>query len=182
MTPKLIIRFLSVMRKKIMELKEKIKLSLITEANLRTIVSYKSIPHIKSSQVRLTDRTYLGRNCSFNGIEVVGLGKFIVGDNFHSGKDILVITQIHNYNKGTKIPYDSKRIYKDVIIEDNVWIGARVTILGGVRIGEGAIIQAGSVVSMDIPEYAIAGGHPAKTFAYRDIEHYKNLKKERKFL
>ena len=48
--------------------------------------------------------------------------------------------------------------------------------LGGVHIGEGAIIQAGSVVVSDIPPYAIAGGHPAKVFKYRDIDHFEYLK------
>jgi len=67
------------------------------------------------------------------------------------------------------------------LIEDNVWLGHRVIILGGVTIGEGAIIQAGSVVVKDIPKYAIAGGHPAKVFKYRDIKHYNRLKKEKKF-
>ena len=52
---------------------------------------------------------------------------------------------------------------------------------GGVTIGEGAIIQAGSVVVSDIPKYAIAGGHPAKVFKYRDIDHYERLKAEAKF-
>ena len=53
--------------------------------------------------------------------------------------------------------------------------------LAGVTIGEGAIIQAGSVVVSNIPDYAIAGGHPAKVFKYRDIEHYTKLKSEGKF-
>jgi len=52
---------------------------------------------------------------------------------------------------------------------------------GNITIGEGAIIQAGSVVVSDIPKYAIAGGDPAKVFKYRDIEHYEKLKKEKKF-
>jgi acetyltransferase-like isoleucine patch superfamily enzyme len=63
-----------------------------------------------------------------------------------------------------------------------VWLGSRVTILGGVTIGEGAIIQAGAVVVSDIPKYAIAGGNPAKVFKYRDIEHYERLKAENRFL
>ena len=45
-------------------------------------------------------------------------------------------------------------------------------------IGEGAIIQAGSVVVNDIDKFAIAGGHPAKVFASRDVEHYLKLKSE----
>ena len=160
---------------------EKIKLALVVEKNLGKIASYKSKPKINSSNVRLSKRTYLGKNCHFNGLRIIGGGKVVIGDNFHSGTDIIIITQNHNYNKGEAIPYDSKRIYKDVIIKDNVWIGSRVTILGGIRIGEGAIIQAGSVVAIDIPKYAIAGGHPAEPFDYRDIKHYEKLKKEGKF-
>ena len=66
-------------------------------------------------------------------------------------------------------------------IGDNVWLGNNVIILGGVTIGEGAIIQAGSVVCMDVPACAIAGGHPAKPFKYRDREHYEQMKREGKF-
>ena len=54
-------------------------------------------------------------------------------------------------------------------------------ILPGTKIGEGAIIQGGSVVHGEIPPYAIAGGNPAKVFKYRDIEHFKKLKAEGKF-
>jgi len=131
---------------------------------------------------RVTNNTFLGKNVNFNGIKIKGNGKVIIGDNFHSGEDCLMITSFHKYDGGDSIPYDSKEdIDKDIIIEDNVWLGDRVIVLGGVRIGEGAIIQAGSVVVKDIPKYAIAGGHPAKVFKQRDIEHYEKLKKEGKF-
>ena len=53
--------------------------------------------------------------------------------------------------------------------------------LGGVKIGDGAIIQAGSVVCKDIPPYAIAGGHPAIPFKYRSEEHYKNMELQNKY-
>ena len=92
-----------------------------------------------------------------------------------------MISQNHNFNKGSKIPYDNTYILKNIVIEDNVWLGDRVIVLGGVRIGEGAIIQAGSVVVKDIPKYAIAGGHPAVVFAKRDIDHYKILKQKGAF-
>lgn len=54
-----------------------------------------------------------------------------------------------------------------VIVEDDVWIGTRALILSGVRIGQGAIIAAGSVVNKDVPPYAIVGGVPAKVIKYR---------------
>lgn len=135
-------------------------------------VNYKTI---------LTRNTHLGQNCNFNGMQITGKGKVVIGDNFHSGSDCLMITEFHNYDYGNAIPYDSTYITKTITIEDNVWLGSRVIILGGVTIGEGAIIQAGSVVVSDIPKYAIAGGSPAKPFKTRDIDHYESLKEQGKF-
>ncbi|MCK5157665.1 MAG: acyltransferase [Candidatus Heimdallarchaeota archaeon] len=129
---------------------------------------------------RVNRNTILGNNVSFNGVKIRGDGEVVIGDNFHSGPDILLLTRNHNY-EGTKIPYDETYIRKKIVIEDNVWIGARCIIVGEVTIGEGAIIQAGSVVIKDIPPCGIAGGHPAKTFMYRDKDHYFKLKKEKKF-
>ena len=93
-----------------------------------------------------------------------------------------MVNSYHKYDFGNAVPYDTKEsISKDIVIEDNVWIGDRVTILGGVRIGEGAIIQAGAVVVSDIEKYGIAGGNPAKVFKTRNIENYEKLKAEGKF-
>jgi acetyltransferase-like isoleucine patch superfamily enzyme len=130
---------------------------------------------------RLTKNTFLGSNVNFNGLTVTGGGRVTIGDNFHSGPDCLLICQNHNFDAGSAIPYDNTYIYKDISISDNVWLGSRVIILGGISIGEGAIIQAGSCVVNDIPPYAIAGGHPAKVFSYRNIEHYERLKAQGRF-
>lgn len=129
----------------------------------------------------VNSNTILGKNVNFNGMEILGKGRVVIGDNFHSGKQCMIITHIHNYDKGEAIPYDSTYLHKDVNIGDNVWIGNRVIILGGSTINEGSIIQAGSVVVGEIPKYGIAGGHPAKVFMYRDDEHYEHLKKLKKF-
>lgn len=129
----------------------------------------------------VTKSTILGNNVNFNGMKIGGSGKVSIGNNFHSGKDCLMISEIHNYDNGTAIPYDDTFIAKDIVIEDNVWLGERVIILGGVKIGEGAIIQAGSVVVNDIPPLAIAGGHPARVFKQRNKEHYYRLKEQESF-
>lgn len=133
------------------------------------------------SKTCLTRNTSLGKNVSFNGLVIKGLGEVKIGDNFHSGEDCLFITQNHNFDYGVCIPYDTTNITKDICIEDNVWLGDRVIVLGGVTIGEGAIIQAGSVVVKDVPPLAIAGGHPAEVFKYRNKEHYYELKSQKKF-
>ncbi len=129
---------------------------------------------------RVSRNTFLGKNVNFNGLRIVGCGNVIIGDNFHSGRECLMITQNHNY-EGNAIPYDNTYQCKDIVIGENVWIGERVIILGGTEIGEGAIIQAGSVVIGKIPKYAIAGGHPAVVFKYRDSVHYEALKAAGKF-
>lgn len=130
----------------------------------------------------LTHNTFLDNNVNFNGMNIVGYGKINIGKNFHSGSECMMITTFHDYDNGKTIPYDSvSDINKDIVIEDNVWLGSRVIVLGGITIGEGAIIQAGSVVVNNIPKYSIAGGHPAKVFKTRDIEHYEKLKKEGSF-
>ncbi len=129
---------------------------------------------------RVTSQTYLGNNVSFNGAKINGKGVVSIGDYFHSGDGCLMITDTHNY-EGEAIPYDDTDLVRNITIGDYVWLGSRVIILGGVNIGEGAIIQAGSVVVSDIPPYAIAGGSPAKVFKYRDIDHFQKMKEEKKF-
>lgn len=110
-----------------------------------------------------------------------GNGKITIGSYFHSGVNCQIITSFHNY-ESTMLPYDTSYIDKDVTIGDCVWLGNNIIILGGVTIGEGAIIQAGSVVCKDIPPLAIAGGHPATVFKYRNKDHYEKLKSENKFI
>jgi len=150
---------------------------IFTFISLRKIGSYKSKPKVNFYS-RFTNYTFIGKNCHFNGMIIRDNGKVIIGNNFHSGKNILIINSYHKYDNADAIPYDSKEmIDKDIIIENNVWIGDRVIILGGVTIGEGAIIQAGAVVVSDISKYGIAGGNPAKVFKYRDIENYDKIKR-----
>ena len=128
----------------------------------------------------VTANTELGKHVHFNGMGIHGEGNVRIGDYFHSGVNCQIITSFHNYN-GNALPYDETYISKDVVIGNNVWIGNNVIILGGVTIGEGAIIQAGSVVCKSVPPLAIAGGHPAVPFSWRDQEHYERLKAEKKF-
>lgn len=72
-------------------------------------------------------KIYFGNNCNFNGMSVVGNGEVHFGNNFHSGSECLIITQNHNYDKGTKIPYDDTYERKKIIIEDNVWFGSYIS-------------------------------------------------------
>lgn len=81
--------------------------------------------------------------------------KITIGDGCAISHDFTVMdSDAHELNGEVKA--------KEVIIDDHVWIGTRVTILPGVHIGEGAVLAAGAVVTKDVPAHSIVGGCPAK--------------------
>lgn len=111
-------------------------------------------------------------------------GKFIMKRNSGAAEGLTVITGNHHREIGVlfKELMSTRKADedKDVIVEEDVWIGANVTILAGVRIGRGATIAAGAVVAKSIPPYAIAIGNPAKVVGFNYIpeeviEHEKRL-------
>ena len=81
----------------------------------------------------------------------------------------------HQFSR-TDIPMrlQGHRQYQPVLIEDDVWIGARAIILPGLRIGKGAIVGAGSVVTKDVPPYAICVGNPARVIKSRIDQNMDN--------
>ena len=103
--------------------------------------------------------------------------KLIIKGHFVSGPNLTVITGDHMPMVGRfldkvkdidKDYHDAEHRYdQDVLIEEDVWCGANVTVLKGVKIGRGSIIAAGAVVTHDIPPYCIAGGVPARAIKQR---------------
>ena len=96
-----------------------------------------------------------------------GGGELIIGDNVMIAPEVVILTLGHCYNDiNTPINRQGDFASK-VIIENDVWIGIRSIILQGVRIGEGAIVGAGAVVTNDVPPWTIVGGVPAKILKRR---------------
>lgn len=89
-------------------------------------------------------------------------GRLMIGNNVDIGRESNLWTLEHD-------PNDDYHTTKggDVVIEDYVWISTRVTILPGVRIGYGAIVATGAVVTKDVPPMSIVGGVPAKVIGER---------------
>lgn len=92
-----------------------------------------------------------------------------IGDHVMMGPDVLVMGGGHIFSSLDKPMCQQGDIGRtNLIIYDDVWIGAWVTILGKTNtIGKGAIIAAGSVVTKPVPDYAIVGGNPAKIIRFR---------------
>ena len=93
--------------------------------------------------------------------------KLIIKQHVISGPNLTIITGDHKYIAGRwldSVSGEEKEDYydQDVIIEEDVWVGANVTILKGVTIGKSSIIAAGALVIKDVPPYSIVGGVPAK--------------------
>lgn len=100
-----------------------------------------------------------------------------IGKNVMMGPECMMFTQNHAF-QDLSIPMCQQGFSKrrQIIIEDDVWIGARVTILPGVKIGKGSIIGAGSVVTRDVLDYTIIAGNPAREIGKRCCKEEKNLK------
>ena len=115
----------------------------------------------------ITSSMEIGTNSGI-GINAKIHGKVIVGENVMMGPDCIIYTTNHKFDR-LDIPMREQGFSKEkpVFIGNDVWIGGRVTILPGVHIGNGAIIGAGSVVTKDVPEFAVVGGNPAKIIKYR---------------
>ena len=123
---------------------------------------------INGPVIGFNKNVYLGDHVNFNGGKIIGLGELRIGRYFHSGENIVFITQNHNYDTADSIPYDKHKIIKTTVVKDFVWFGYGVIVTPGITIGEGAIIAAGSVVVKDVPDYAVVGGNPAKVIKYRN--------------
>jgi serine acetyltransferase len=77
----------------------------------------------------------------------------------------------HDHGMRLGIPIKNQPLVgAPVLIEDDVWIGAHVTVLKGVRVGSGAVLGAGAVVTRDVPAGAIVAGVPAKVIGYRYLQ------------
>lgn len=126
--------------------------------------------------ISIGENVHVGHACVFSG-----QGGINIGNNVSFGPQVIIWSANHNFEDPERLPYDDVHIPKEVNIEDNAWIGARATIVPGVRIGEGAVVGMGSVVTKDVPAGAVVGGNPARIIKYRNMETYYKLKEEKKF-
>jgi acetyltransferase-like isoleucine patch superfamily enzyme len=127
------------------------------------IISRNCIVQGKTGPVRLKERADIGVNTVISSVAGVTIGKdaLIAGHCYIGGA---------RYNwKRTDIPMSQQGQHSKgpVIIGNDVWLGAGVTVLDGVTIGKGCIVAAGAVLVDDLPDYAIAAGVPAKIIKQR---------------
>jgi acetyltransferase-like isoleucine patch superfamily enzyme len=103
--------------------------------------------------ITLGKNIFINHACSF-----LDLGGITIGDDVLIGPRVNLVSESHPVN-----PVNRKVLeVKPIVIKRNVWLGANVTVLPGVTIGENSVVAAGAVVTRDVPDNSIVGGIPAK--------------------
>lgn len=105
---------------------------------------------------------------------ITACGKISIGNNVLTGRYVLISDNSHGHSSKDEAslhPLNRPLVNKgEIIIGDNVWLGERVCVLGGVVIGTGSIIAANSVVTKSIPDFCVAAGVPARVIKYLSNE------------
>ena len=116
----------------------------------------------------------------FIGPKCVIADKVLMGDYVMLARDVHIVGKDHNHHVvGMPTIMSGRPISKKTIINDDVWIGARSTIMSGVTIGTGAIVAAGAVVTKDVEAFEIVAGVPAKPIAMRFNADEQNIHLEK---
>jgi acetyltransferase-like isoleucine patch superfamily enzyme len=149
-------------------------------AGNRLLVGDQSIVHATISfeeldgMVQIGSRTFIGRShivcyrrVTIGNDVIMSWGITVVDHDSHSIDWEKRRDDVRDWNKGHK---NWKHVaHAPVVVADKAWIGFNVSILKGVTIGEGAVVGACSVVTHDIPPYAVAAGNPARVVRWLDV-------------
>lgn len=109
----------------------------------------------------------IGNNVGISGCTIKAMELVFIGNNVLIGSGVLISDNDSHPLLASERNDNSKIAVKRIIIEDDVFIGARSIILKGVTIGKGAVVGAGSVVSHDVEPYTIVGGNPATIISHK---------------
>lgn len=132
----------------------------------------------------IPEQKYIAKDFTLGDFGFVGAGctiypKVKVGRFLLMAPDVSIIGADHEYRVvGVPICFSGRETLKETLIGDDVWIGQGAQIMVGVKIGPGAIIASRSVVTRDVPPFAIVAGVPAKIIKYRfadELERAKHL-------
>jgi acetyltransferase-like isoleucine patch superfamily enzyme len=108
-------------------------------------------------QVTIGSRSVIDRDCVLDA-----RGGIVIGENVNLAPEVMVLTAYHDPNSD-----DFAGVEKPVVIEDYAWIATRAIILPGVRVGRGAVVGAGSVVTKDVAPGVVVAGNPARPIRER---------------
>jgi acetyltransferase-like isoleucine patch superfamily enzyme len=115
----------------------------------------------------VTGSVVLGDNCTINPYATIR-AKFRCGHGVRIGAYACIVGFNHGFDRIDIPIYEQPHTSKGIVLGDDIWVGAQVTIVDGVTVGSHAILAGGAVVTRDVPDYAIVGGNPAKIIRMRN--------------
>lgn len=133
----------------------------------RKSVIYRNTEILKINGLKIGERSQVGWHCLLDA-----RGGLEIGNNVVIASYCKIISGTHDINSSSFVG-----MVKKTIIKDYVWICTSAIILPGVKIGKGAVIAAGSVVTKDVPDYCVVAGNPAKIIKKRNESINYNLPK-----
>jgi galactoside O-acetyltransferase len=117
-----------------------------------------------SERIIIGDNVYLNSNVMINADQE---GRIEIGNNCIIGPNVVFRTSNHEFSSREIPVTEQGHRPGTIVVKDNVWIGANVSIVGSVNIGEGAIVAAGAVVTEDVNDFTVVAGVPAKKIGTR---------------
>ena len=110
----------------------------------------------------------LGDNSNVGHYAVIGCSGYIeVGARVLMGPHVCLLAENHNFDDLARPIKDQGVSRRGIVVEDDVWLGAGAIVLAGVTIGHDSVVAAGSVVTRDVPPFAVVGGAPARVLRAR---------------
>lgn len=116
-----------------------------------------------SGQIRIGSRSAVGRGSEL----VANGGKILMGDDVRIAANCFLSTANHRFDDPSRTIASQGVVVRDIVIENDVWIGFGACVLPGVTVGRGSVIGAGAVVTKDVPSGTIVGGVPARPIGLR---------------
>ncbi|WXA04014.1 acyltransferase [Mangrovimonas cancribranchiae] len=130
-----------------------------------TVIENKVFIH-ENVLIRSLEAVVIGEGTTINRNTCV-LDNVIIGKHCSIAPNCVIVGSNHNFSDEKQSIKQQGFSSKGIIIGEDVWIGANVTVLDGVKIGKGAVIAAGAVVNKNVLEYSVVGGVPAKYIGKR---------------
>jgi acetyltransferase-like isoleucine patch superfamily enzyme len=128
-----------------------------------TIIMHGAVLHVYNFRDLPNAGIKIGRNSLVGEYSVIrGQGGVTIGDRVYTSPFTQIIAVNHVFDDPKRPFVDQGITAEEIVIDDDVWLGAGAVITDGVRVGQGAVVAAGAVVTKDVPPHTVVGGVPAR--------------------
>jgi len=133
------------------------------EIGEKSIVMHGAVLHVYNFRDLPNAGIKIGKDCLIGEFSIIrGQGGVIIGDRVYTSPHTQIIAVNHRFDDPKQPFIDQGITAQGITIEDDVWLGANVVVTDGVKIGQGAVVAAGAVVTNDVPAHTVVAGVPAR--------------------